>query len=154
MQIQPLPRIWVFLKEYDKWNFQRNNQQMPDRFATNNQDTHTSSSIFSQANFNTEDMTPAELAALKAKIKEEQKTALIRAIRHQLQHEFAEDRKEAGEILDLIDELLIKVYKHKKQIHTHMSGQAIDALIEKIEQRLTFFELKEDVQSAINSIGI
>ena len=40
-------------------------------------------------------MTPAELAALKAKIKEEQKTALIRAIRHQLQNEFAEDRQEA-----------------------------------------------------------
>ncbi|MEW6979394.1 MULTISPECIES: hypothetical protein [Bacillus] len=125
-----------------------------DRFLQRMTDTHTSSSVFSQTNFHTEDMTSAELAALKAKIKEEQKTALIRAIRHQLQHEFAEDRKEAGEILDLIDELLIKVYKHKKQIHTHMSGQAIDALIEKIEQRLTFFELKEDVQSAINSIGI
>jgi len=36
----------------------------------------------------------------------------------------------------------------------HMSGQAIDALTEKIEQRLKFYELKEDVQSAIDSIGI
>ncbi|MDG3044927.1 hypothetical protein OE903_17440 [Bacillus sp. B6(2022)] len=117
-------------------------------------DTHTSSSIFSKANFNTEDMTPAELAALKAKIKEEQKTALIRAIRHQLQNEFAEDRQQAGKMVDLIDELLVNVYQHKREIQTHMSGEAIDALIEKIEQRLTFFELKEDVQSAIDSIGI
>ncbi|MGN7946184.1 hypothetical protein ACTJJD_14585 [Bacillus sp. 22446] len=125
-----------------------------DRFLQRMTDTHTSSSIFSQANFNTEDMTPAELAALKAKIKEEQKTALIRAIRHQLQNEFAEDRQEAKKIVDLIDDLLINVYKHQKNIQTHMSGEAIDALIEKIEQRLTFFELKEDVQSAIDSIGI
>ncbi|MFB8736286.1 hypothetical protein ACEQPO_29475 [Bacillus sp. SL00103] len=84
---------------------------------------------FSQANFHTEDMTPAELAALKAR-SEEQKTALIRAIRHQLQIEFAEDRQEAGKILDLIDELQNKVYKHHKRIHSHMSGQAIDALTE------------------------
>ncbi|APP15138.1 MULTISPECIES: hypothetical protein [Bacillus] len=125
-----------------------------DRFLQRMTDTHTSSSIFSQANFNTEDMTPAELAALKAKIKEEQKTALIRAIRHQLQNEFAEDRQEAKKIVDLIDDLLINVYKHQKNIQTHMSGEAIDALIEKIEKRLTFFELKEDVQSAIDSIGI
>ncbi|MCL4099048.1 hypothetical protein BV454_02392 [Bacillus altitudinis] len=125
-----------------------------DRFLQRVTDTHTSSSIFSQANFNTEDMTPAELAALKAKIKEEQKTALIRAIRHQLQNEFAEDRQEAKKIVDLIDDLLINVYKHQKNIQTHMSGEAIDALIEKIEKRLTFFELKEDVQSAIDSIGI
>ncbi|SPR91691.1 hypothetical protein [Bacillus altitudinis] len=125
-----------------------------DRFLQRMTDTHTSSSIFSKANFDTEDMTPAELAALKAKIKEEQKTALIRAIRHQLQHEFAEDRQQAEKMLDLIDELLIKVYQHKREIQTHMSGEAIDALIEKIEQRLTFFELKEDVQSAIDSIGI
>ncbi|MEH7692255.1 hypothetical protein [Bacillus altitudinis] len=125
-----------------------------DRFLQRVTDTHTSSSIFSQANFNTEDMTPAELAALKAKIKEEQKTALIKAIRHQLQNEFAEDRQEAKKIVDLIDDLLINVYKHQKNIQTHMSGEAIDALIEKIEKRLTFFELKEDVQSAIDSIGI
>lgn len=125
-----------------------------DRFLQRMTDTHTSSSIFSQANFNTEDMTPAELAALKAKIKEEQKTALIRSIRHQLQNEFAEDRQEAKKIVDLIDDLLINVYKHQRNIQTHMSGEAIDALIEKIEQRLTFFELKEDVQSAIDSIGI
>ncbi|MDN4637900.1 MULTISPECIES: hypothetical protein [Bacillus] len=125
-----------------------------DRFLQRVTDTHTSSSIFSQANFNTEDMTPAELAALKAKIKEEQKTALIRAIRHQLQNEFAEDRQEAKKIVDLIDDLLINVYKHQRNIQTHMSGEAIDALIEKIEERLTFFELKEDVQSAIDSIGI
>ncbi|BDC56904.1 hypothetical protein TM2_35730 [Bacillus altitudinis] len=125
-----------------------------DRFLQRMTDTHTSSSIFSQANFNTEDMTPAELAALKAKIKEEQKTALIRAIRHQLQNEFAEDRQEAKKIVDLIDDLLINVYKHQRNIQIHMSGEAIDALIEKIEQRLTFFELKEDVQSAIDSIGI
>ncbi|AHL73401.1 MULTISPECIES: hypothetical protein [Bacillus] len=125
-----------------------------DRFLQRVTDTHTSSSIFSQANFNTEDMTPAELAALKAKIKEEQKTALIRAIRHQLQNEFAEDRQEAKKIVDLIDDLLINVYKHQRNIQTHMSGEAIDALIEKIEKRLTFFELKEDVQSAIDSIGI
>ncbi|MCY7450585.1 hypothetical protein ACFCVS_10920 [Bacillus altitudinis] len=125
-----------------------------DRFLQRVTDTHTSSSIFSQANFNTEDMTPAELAALKAKIKEEQKTALIRAIRHQLQNEFAEDRQEAQKIVDLIDDLLINVYKHQRNIQTHMSGEAIDALIEKIEKRLTFFELKEDVQSAIDSIGI
>ncbi|MEB2356883.1 hypothetical protein LAV39_04120 [Bacillus pumilus] len=125
-----------------------------DRFLQRMTDTHTSSSVFSQTNFRTEDMTLAELAALKAKIKEEQKTALSRAIRHQLQHEFAEDRQEAGKILDLIDELQIKVYKHQKRIHTHMSGQAIDALTEKIEQRLKFYELKEDVQSAIDSIGI
>ncbi|MBR3205479.1 MAG: hypothetical protein IKG72_12415 [Bacillus sp. (in: Bacteria)] len=125
-----------------------------DRFLQRMTDTHTSSSIFSQANFNTEDMTPAELAALKAKIKEEQKTALIRAIRHQLQNEFAEDRQEAKKIVDLIDDLLINVYKHQRNIQTHMSGEAIDALIEKIEKRLTFFELKEDVQSAIDSIGI
>ena len=125
-----------------------------DRFLQRVTDTHTSSSIFSQANFNTEDMTPAELAALKAKSKEEQKTALIRAIRHQLQNEFAEDRQEAKKIVDLIDDLLINVYKHQKNIQTHMSGEAIDALIEKIEKRLTFFELKEDVQSAIDSIGI
>ncbi len=125
-----------------------------DRFLQRMTDTHTSSSIFSKANFNTEDMTPAELAALKAKIKEEQKTALIRAIRHQLQNEFAEDRQEAKKIVDLIDDLLINVYKHQKNIQTHMSGEAIDALIEKIEKRLTFFELKEDVQSAIDSIGI
>ncbi|MFX0109135.1 hypothetical protein [Bacillus pumilus] len=125
-----------------------------DRFLQRMTDTHTSSSVFSQTNFHTEDMTPAELAALKAKIKEEQKTALIRAIRHQLQLEFAEDRQEAGKILDLIDELQNKVYKHQKRIHTHMSGQAIDALTEKIEQRLKFYELKEDVQSAIDSIGI
>ncbi|CAI7727271.1 hypothetical protein HF326_14825 [Bacillus altitudinis MN12] len=125
-----------------------------DRFLQRVTDTHTSSSIFSQANFNTEDMTPAELAALKAKIKEEQKTALIRAIRHQLQNEFAEDRQEAKKIVDLIDDLLINVYKHQRNIQIHMSGEAIDALIEKIEQRLTFFELKEDVQSAIDSIGI
>lgn len=125
-----------------------------DRFLQRMTDTHTSSSIFSKANFNTEDMTPAELAALKAKIKEEQKTALIRAIRHQLQNEFAEDRQEAEKILDLIDDLLVKVYKQQQRIHTHMSGEAIDALIEKIEQRLKFYELKEDVQSAINSIGI
>lgn len=124
------------------------------RFLQRVTDTHTSSSIFSQANFNTEDMTPAELAALKAKIKEEQKTALIRAIRHQLQNEFAEDRQEAKKIVDLIDDLLINVYKHQRNIQTHMSGEAIDALIEKIEKRLTFFELKEDVQSAIDSIGI
>ncbi|KML05467.1 hypothetical protein VL05_01965 [Bacillus stratosphericus] len=125
-----------------------------DRFLQRVTDTHTSSSIFSKANFNTEDMTPAELAALKAKIKEEQKTALIRAIRHQLQNEFAEDRQEAKKIVDLIDDLLINVYKHQRNIQTHMSGEAIDALIEKIEKRLTFFELKEDVQSAIDSIGI
>ncbi|SFY09917.1 hypothetical protein SAMN04487921_12117 [Bacillus altitudinis] len=125
-----------------------------DRFLQRVTDTHTSSSIFSQANFNTEDMTPAELAALKAKIKEEQKTALIRAIRYQLQNEFAEDRQEAKKIVDLIDDLLINVYKHQRNIQTHMSGEAIDALIEKIEKRLTFFELKEDVQSAIDSIGI
>ncbi|WP_456266050.1 MULTISPECIES: hypothetical protein [unclassified Bacillus (in: firmicutes)] len=125
-----------------------------DRFLQRMTDTHTASSIFSKANFDTADMTPAELAALKAKIKEEQKTALIRAIRHQLQNEFAEDRQEAEKILDLIDELLVKVYKHQKSIQRHMSGQAIDALIEKIEQRLTFYELKEDVRSAINSIGI
>ncbi|WMT29233.1 hypothetical protein RE735_01275 [Bacillus aerius] len=125
-----------------------------DRFLQRVTDTHTSSSIFSQANFNTEYMTPAELAALKAKIKEEQKTALIRAIRHQLQHESAEDRQEAKKIVDLIDDLLINVYKHQRNIQTHMSGEAIDALIEKIEKRLTFFELKEDVQSAIDSIGI
>ncbi|MEH7820954.1 hypothetical protein [Bacillus altitudinis] len=125
-----------------------------DRFLQRVTDTHTSSSIFSQANFNTEDMTPAELAALKAKIKEEQKTALIRAIRHQLQNEFAEDRQEAQKIVNLIDDLLINVYKHQRNIQTHMSGEAIDALIEKIEKRLTFFELKEDVQSAIDSIGI
>ncbi|WP_249669936.1 hypothetical protein [Bacillus altitudinis] len=125
-----------------------------DRFLQRVTDTHTSSSIFSQANFNTEDMTPAELAALKAKIKEEQKTALIRAIRHQLQNEFAEDRQEAKKIVDLINDLLINVYKHQRNIQTHMSGEAIDALIEKIEKRLTFFELKEDVQSAIDSIGI
>ncbi|TFW49759.1 hypothetical protein [Bacillus sp. 005/A4HT-01/001] len=125
-----------------------------DRFLQRVTDTHTSSSIFSQANFNTEDMTPAELAALKAKIKEEQKTALIRAIRHQLQNEFAEDRQEAKKIVDLIDDLLINVYKHQRNIQIHMSGEAIDALIEKIEKRLTFFELKEDVQSAIDSIGI
>ncbi|MES9768953.1 hypothetical protein [Bacillus altitudinis] len=125
-----------------------------DRFLQRVTDTHTSSSTFSQANFNTEDMTPAELAALKAKIKEEQKTALIRAIRHQLQNEFAEDRQEAKKIVDLIDDLLINVYKHQRNIQTHMSGEAIDALIEKIEKRLTFFELKEDVQSAIDSIGI
>lgn len=125
-----------------------------DRFLQRVTDTHTSSSIFSQANFNTEDMTPAELVALKAKIKEEQKTALIRAIRHQLQNEFAEDRQEAKKIVDLIDDLLINVYKHQRNIQIHMSGEAIDALIEKIEQRLTFFELKEDVQSAIDSIGI
>ncbi|MEK5499312.1 hypothetical protein [Bacillus sp. FSL M8-0077] len=125
-----------------------------DRFLQRMTDTHTSSSIFSKINFDTEDMTPAELAALKAKIKEEQKTALIRAIRHQLQNEFAEDRQEAEKMLDLIDELLIKVYQHKREIQTHMSGEAVDALIEKIEQRLTFFELKEDVQSAIDSIGI
>ena len=125
-----------------------------DRFLQRVTDTHTSSSIFSQANFNTEDMTPAVLAALKAKIKEEQKTALIRAIRHQLQNEFAEDRQEAKKIVDLIDDLLINVYKHQRNIQTHMSGEAIDALIEKIEKRLTFFELKEDVQSAIDSIGI
>ncbi|AKC67917.1 MULTISPECIES: hypothetical protein [Bacillus] len=125
-----------------------------DRFLQRMTDTHTSSSIFSKANFNTEDMTPAELAALKAKIKEEQKTALIRAIRHQLQNEFAEDRQEAKKIVDLIDDLLINVYKHQRNIQTHMSGEAIDALIEKIEKRLTFFELKEDVQSAIDSIGI
>ncbi|MCA0164122.1 MULTISPECIES: hypothetical protein [Bacillus] len=125
-----------------------------DRFLQRVTDTHTSSSIFSQANFNTEDMTPAELAALKAKIKEEQKTALIRAIRHQLQNEFAEDRQEAKKIVDLIDDLLINVYKHQRNIQTHMSGEAIDALIEKIEKRLTFFELKEDVQSTIDSIGI
>ncbi|MFP7281696.1 hypothetical protein [Bacillus altitudinis] len=125
-----------------------------DRFLQRVTDTHTSSSIFSQANFNTEDMTPAELAALKAKIKEEQKTALIRAIRHQLQNEFAEDRQEAKKIVDLIDDLLINVYKHQRNIQTHMSGEAIDALIEKIEKRLTFFELKEDVHSAIDSIGI
>ncbi|MCY7530235.1 hypothetical protein [Bacillus altitudinis] len=125
-----------------------------ERFLQRVTDTHTSSSIFSQANFNTEDMTPAELAALKAKIKEEQKTALIRAIRHQLQNEFAEDRQEAKKIVDLIDDLLINVYKHQRNIQTHMSGEAIDALIEKIEKRLTFFELKEDVQSAIDSIGI
>ncbi|MBU8693225.1 hypothetical protein [Bacillus altitudinis] len=125
-----------------------------DRFLQRVTDTHTSSSIFSQANFNTEDMTPAELAALKAKIKEEQKTALIRAIRQQLQNEFAEDRQEAKKIVDLIDDLLINVYKHQRNIQTHMSGEAIDALIEKIEKRLTFFELKEDVQSAIDSIGI
>lgn len=125
-----------------------------DRFLQRVTDTHTSSSIFSQANFNTEDMTPAELAALKAKIKEEQKTALIRAIRHQLQNEFAEDRQEAKKIVDLIDDLLINVYKHQRNIQIHMSGEAIDALIEKNEKRLTFFELKEDVQSAIDSIGI
>lgn len=35
-----------------------------------------------------------------------------------------------------------------------MSGEAIDALIEKIEKDSHFFELKEDVQSAIDSIGI
>ncbi|MFE4487229.1 hypothetical protein [Bacillus altitudinis] len=125
-----------------------------DRFLQRMTDTHTSSSLFSKANFDTEDMTPAELAALKAKIKEEQKTALIRAIRHQLQNEFAEDRQEAKNIVDLIDDLLINVYKHQRNIQTHMSGEAIDALIEKIEKRLTFFELKEDVQSAIDSIGI
>ncbi|MCY1118516.1 hypothetical protein OWO30_09180 [Bacillus safensis] len=125
-----------------------------DRFLQRMTDTHTTSSVFSQTNFHTEDMTPAELAALKAKIKEEQKTALIRAIRHQLQNEFAEERQEAEKILNLIDELLVKVYKQQQRIHTHMSGQAIDALIEKIEQRLQFYELKEDVQSAINSIGI
>ncbi|MGW6677998.1 hypothetical protein [Bacillus altitudinis] len=125
-----------------------------DLFLQRMTDTHTSSSLFSKANFDTEDMTPAELAALKAKIKEEQKTALIRAIRHQLQNEFAEDRQEAKKIVDLIDDLLINVYKHQRNIQTHMSGEAIDALIEKIEQRLTFFELKEDVQSAIDSIGI
>ncbi|MGD7062021.1 hypothetical protein ACQCU3_10985 [Bacillus altitudinis] len=125
-----------------------------DRFLQRMTDTHTSSSIFSKANFDTEDMTPAELAALKAKIKEEQKTALIRAIRHQLQHEFAEDRQQAEKMVDLIDELLVNVYQHKREIQTHMAGEAIDALIEKIEQRLTFFELKEDVQSAIDSIGI
>ncbi|TQR23713.1 hypothetical protein [Bacillus safensis] len=125
-----------------------------DRFLQRMTDTHTTSSVFSQTNFHTEDMTPAELAALKAKIKEEQKTALIRAIRHQLQNEFAEDRQEAEKILGLIDELLVKVYKQQQRIHTHMSGEAIDALIVKIEQRLKFYELKEDVQSAINSIGI
>jgi len=134
--------------------FSKNQPTDADRFLQRMTDTHTSSSIFSQANFNTEDMTPAELAALKAKIKEEQKTALIRAIRHQLQNEFAEDRQEAKKIVDLIDDLLINVYKHQRNIQTHMSGEAIDALIEKIEKRLTFFELKEDVQSAIDSIGI
>lgn len=102
-----------------------------DRFLQRVTDTHTSSSIFSQANFNTEDMTPAELAALKAKIKEEQKTALIRAIRHQLQHESAEDRQEAKKIVDLIDDLLINVYKHQRNIQTHMSGEAIDALFDR-----------------------
>ncbi|KPN14139.1 hypothetical protein AKG37_08690 [Bacillus australimaris] len=125
-----------------------------DRFLQRMTDTHTATSIFSQTNFHTEEMTPAELAALKAKIKEEQKTALARAIRHQLQNEFAEDRQEAEKILGLIDELQIKVYKHQNRIQTHMSGQAIDALTEKIEQRLTFVELKEDVQAVIDSIDI
>ena len=41
-------------------------------------------------------------------------------------------------IVDLIDDLLINVYKHQRNIQIHMSGEAIDALIEKIEQRLTF----------------
>ncbi|GLF89440.1 hypothetical protein ACL9ST_14410 [Bacillus australimaris] len=125
-----------------------------DRFLQRMTDTHTATSVFSQTNFHTEEMTPAELAALKAKIKEEQKTALARAIRHQLQNEFAEDRQEAEKILGLIDELQIKVYKHQNRIQTHMSGQAIDALTEKIEQRLTFVELKEDVQAVIDSIDI
>ena len=125
-----------------------------DRFLQRMTDTHTATSVFSQTNFHTEEMTPAELAALKAKLKEEQKTALARAIRHQLQNEFAEDRQEAEKILGLIDELQIKVYKHQNRIQTYMSGQAIDALTEKIEQRLTFVELKEDVQAVIDSIGI
>lgn len=125
-----------------------------DRFLQRMTDTHTSNSVFSQTNFHTRDMTPAELAALKAKIKEEQKTALMRAIRHQLQNEFAEDRQEAEAILDQLDTLHIKILKHKKQIQTHMSGEAIEALTEKMEQRLTFHELKEDVRSVINSISI
>ncbi|MFJ5964099.1 hypothetical protein [Bacillus sp. NPDC093026] len=94
-------------------------------------------------------MTPSQLVALNAKIQEEQKEALAWAIRYQLQLEFAEDRKEAEVILDQLDTLHQKITYKKKQIQSHMSGAA-----EKIEQRRSIHELKEDVRSVINSIGI
>ncbi|OLP67023.1 hypothetical protein BACPU_03820 [Bacillus pumilus] len=125
-----------------------------DRFLQRLTDTHTTTSIFSQANLNTEDMTPAELAALKAKMKEEQKTALTQAIRQYLQNEFAEDRQHAQTIIDQLDTLQSKVADYKGQISSNMKGKAIDSLTEKIDQRLKFNELKEDVQAVIDSIGL
>ncbi|MDM5299957.1 hypothetical protein QUF51_17535 [Bacillus pumilus] len=125
-----------------------------DRFLQRLTDTHTTTSIFSQANLKTEDMTPAELAALKAKMKEEQKTALTQAIRQYLQNEFAEDRQHAQAIIEQLVTLQSKVTKYKGQISSNMKGKAIDSLTEKIDQRLKFNELKEDVQAVIDSIGI
>ncbi|MFS0653861.1 hypothetical protein [Bacillus sp. 179-C3.3 HS] len=125
-----------------------------DRFLQRLTDTHTTTSIFSNANFDTENMTPAELAALKAKIKEEQKTALAQAIRQYLQNEFAEDRQHAQAIIEQLDTLQSKVRQYKEQISSNMKGKAIDSITEKIDQRLKFNEVKEDVQAVIDSIGL
>ncbi|WP_222127895.1 DNA polymerase III subunit delta' C-terminal domain-containing protein, partial [Bacillus altitudinis] len=113
-----------------------------------------STSIFSQPNFNTQHITPPHLPPFNPNIKQQHKTPLITAIPHQLQNEFAHHRQQPKKILHLIHHLLINLYKHQTNIQTHISPQPIHPLIQKIQKTLTFFHLKQHLQSPIHSIPI
>lgn len=125
-----------------------------DRFMQRVMSQHSSTSIFSNTNVNTSEMTPEQLAAFKEKKRQEQKLALMNSIKKQLSYAFQEDRKNLSSILENITDAEQAIKTKREIINHHMSGKAIDSVTDKMKDHLSFDKVHSDVSSVINSIGL
>ncbi|MDY7433372.1 hypothetical protein UJ203_16905 [Bacillus sp. V26] len=125
-----------------------------DRFMQRVMSQHSSTSIFSNTNVNTSEMTPEQLAAFKEKKRQEQKLALMNSIKKQLSYAFQEDRKNLSSILENITDAEQAIKTNREILNHHMSGKAIDSVTDKMKDHLSFDKVHSDVSSVINSIGL
>ncbi|MEC1611788.1 hypothetical protein [Bacillus mojavensis] len=125
-----------------------------DRFMQRMTSQHSSTSIFSNADGNTSEMTPEQLAAFKERKRQEQKLALMNSIKKQLSYAFQEDRKNLSSILENITDAEQAIKTKREILNHHMSGKAIDSVTDQMKDRLSFDKVHSDVSSVINSIGL
>ncbi|WP_336183534.1 hypothetical protein [Bacillus sp. 205(2023)] len=125
-----------------------------DRFMQRVMSQHSSTSIFSNTNVNTSEMTPEQLAAFKEKKRQEQKLALMNSIKKQLSYAFQEDRKNLSSILENITDAEQAIKTKREILNHHMSGKAIDSVTDQMKDHLSFDKVHSDVSSVINSIGL
>ncbi|MCY9377071.1 hypothetical protein [Bacillus spizizenii] len=125
-----------------------------DRFMQRVTSQHSNTSLLSNAHLDTSEMTPEQLAAYKEKKRQEQKLALMNSIKKQLSYAFQEDRKNLSSILDHITDTEQAVKTKRDILGHHMSGKAIDSVTDKMKDHLSFDNVRSQVSSVVNSIGL
>lgn len=78
----------------------------------------------------------------------------MNSIKKQLSYAFQEDRKNLSSILDHITDTEQAVKTKRDILGHHMSGKAIDSVTDKMKDHLSFDNVRSQVSSVVNSIGL